>query len=150
MHSLNEREKQHRLSQRKKADFPQNRQTNTFRPCRALQKMRRDVRTNIFVSLPPFFFICPKTEREPFYRNCRIGSLQAMTHRRHNDTPALNASRHWAAGREPCRVPATMYEIHCASPWSAAGAVCICCNYICNSVLAVFHKMYYLFLTGGI
>lgn len=26
-----------------------------------------------------------------------------MTHGRNNDTPALNASQHWAAGREPCR-----------------------------------------------
>ena len=26
-----------------------------------------------------------------------------MTHISDNDTPALNASLHWAAGREPCR-----------------------------------------------
>lgn len=32
-----------------------------------------------------------------------VAILQAMTHGRNNDTPALNASQHWAAGREPCR-----------------------------------------------
>ena len=38
-----------------------------------------------------------------FYRNCRCGSLQATTRECNNDTPALNASQHWAAGLNQCR-----------------------------------------------
>ena len=35
--------------------------------------------------------------------NYRLATDTATIDGKYNDTPALNASQHWAAGREPCR-----------------------------------------------
>ena len=35
--------------------------------------------------------------------NYRLATETATIDEKYNDTPALNASLHWVAGREPCR-----------------------------------------------
>ena len=136
----------------KKADFSQYRQNKHIPsvPSFTENAPRRQDKRFLFHHYPPFFLSVLRPSENHF---TVIAGLAACKPWRTDGIMILPPWTRHGIGRldeNRAGVPATMYEIHCASPWSAAGAVCICCNYICNSVLAVFHKMYYLFLTGGI
>ena len=77
--------------------------TDTKGMCRALRQIRHDFnRSNFYLSLSDSETLVKRAIKY-LSRSCGFGRPQAMTYIPNNDTPALNASLHWAAGREPCR-----------------------------------------------
>ena len=71
--------------------------------CRALRQIRHDFnRRSFYLSISDSETLVKRAIKY-LSRSCGLGRPQAMTYILNNDTPALNASLHWADGREPCR-----------------------------------------------